>query len=57
MALGLGRYTGLYVWSARPVKGWPREAMEAKIHGEHRDRQLGTFAAYALLLGCIRAQR
>lgn len=57
MALGLGRYTGLYVWSARPVKGWPREAMEAKIHGEHRDRQLGTFGAYALLLGCIRAQR
>jgi len=35
----------------------PREAMDSKIHREHSDRQLGTFAAYALLFGCIWAQR
>ena len=41
----------------RVLVNGPREAMDAKIHREHSDRQLGTFAAYALLFGCIWAQR
>jgi len=41
----------------RVLVNGPREAMEAKIRREHGDQKLGTFAAYALLFGCIWAQR
>ncbi|HUU53701.1 MAG TPA: hypothetical protein VMY87_02185 [Armatimonadota bacterium] len=40
----------------RVLVNGPREAMDAKIHREHSDRQLGTIAAYALLFGCIWAE-
>jgi len=41
----------------RVLVNGPREAMDAKIRREHGDQKLGTFAAYALLFGCIWAQR
>ena len=40
----------------RVLVNGPREAMEAKIRREHGDQKLGTFAAYALLFGCIWAE-
>ena len=43
--------------SVRVLVNGPREAMDAKIRREHGDQKLGTFAAYALLFGCIWAQR
>jgi len=41
----------------RVLVNGPREAMDAKIRREHGDQKLGTFAAYALLFGCIWAQK
>ncbi|HUU55092.1 MAG TPA: hypothetical protein VMY87_09245 [Armatimonadota bacterium] len=41
----------------RVLVNGPRAAMEAKIRRERSDRALGTFAAYAILTGCIWAQR
>ncbi len=38
---------------ARVLLNGPREAMDAKIQREHRQRALGTLLAYALLIGHI----